>query len=192
MTGFNSTLVRLEVVKSLRQVHGLQCFNSTLVRLEECRCKQVEYSVLCFNSTLVRLEVSAFEDVKIPAEVSIPLWFDWKKRSFVNLTFLYSFNSTLVRLEAAGFAIMSDTPKVSIPLWFDWKGLCSFPGIVISMFQFHFGSIGRNGQNSKQPCNSCFNSTLVRLEVRFCHNKALAAQCFNSTLVRLEGCQALT
>ncbi len=76
----------------------------------------------CFNSTLVRLEGGFrfyFQKFKT---VSIPLWFDWK--CFENNT---SCTSLLV----------------SIPLWFDWKSIAPDSLRWLSLFQFHFGSIGR-------------------------------------------------
>ena len=62
-------------------------------------------------------------------------------------------------------------------------------GIILTpeRFQFHFGSIGRPAPFAAEYALSCFNSTLVRLEVMFGLLTMLVVTCFNSTLVRLEG-----
>jgi len=185
---FNSTLVRLEERLPIHVVLIQQSFNSTLVRLEE--------AVNEFINTLNRFQfhfgsIGRFiggEQLDELCHVSIPLWFDWK---------LATASPALKRQEQQRIvgsigswpqpASRLPTTPVSIPLWFDWKTvkIIAFDGV--SMFQFHFGSIGRFKHVPKGfPEFACFNSTLVRLEAT-CFDQCHPYQSrFNSTLVRLE------
>jgi len=77
------------------------------------------------------------------SDVSIPLWFDWKKIGS-------AIPALLKKFQFHFGSIGRSTPfkhllrcRVSIPLWFDWKQLLS----------------------TRQLPRLCFNSTLVRLEV---------------------------
>ena len=75
-----------------------------------------------FNSTLVRLEDYYYTNSATSFGVSIPLWFDWKKKRaylraysyFVSIPLWFDWKKT------TGTRIIS-TITVSIPLWFDWK-----------------------------------------------------------------------
>ena len=80
LVGFNSRLVRLEVVwrKDTPSVL-LASFNSRLVRLEESGPLMALQSLVGFNSRLVRLEVDTpcrRVALSIQETVSIPDWFD--------------------------------------------------------------------------------------------------------------------
>jgi len=97
--------------------------------------------------------------------VSIPLWFDWKTAAVTGTNTAYeSFNSTLVRLEVILCYRAFIFKSVSIPLWFDWKLKQVCVMITANVFQFHFGSIGRECFFDIVFDDPGFNSTLVRLE----------------------------
>ncbi len=75
--------------------------------------------------------------------VSIPLWFDWKLCECNREYCFCCFNSTLVRLEEQLNKVICYWEIVSIPLWFDWKTADTRHQSFHLLFQFHFGSIGR-------------------------------------------------
>jgi len=105
-------------------MYKMRGFNSTLVRFKQgCRCYSQEVDNLFqFHSgsiqTILCFRLGASWKV-----VSIPLWFD------------SNFRQTLCRIWLQ---------HVSIPLWFDSNVIDTTEDFVLSVFQFHSGSIQTN------------------------------------------------
>ena len=53
--------------------------------------------------------------------------------------------------------------KISIPLWYDWENVELLVLTSVHVFQFHYGTIGREIAVKVEGVNSHFNSTMVRL-----------------------------
>ena len=97
--------------------------------------------------------------------VSIPLWYDQKKRQIVDGKAYHCFNSTLVRLEES-FFLNTQTCDYCFN-----STLVRLEVVAITNQRTEFGS---------------FNSTLVRLEDHAAPAPSFPRSSFNSTLVRLE------
>ncbi len=74
---------------------------------------------------------------------------------------------------------------ISIPLWFDWEAVTERNRIFLSLFQFHYGSIGRAYERGFKYAVINFNSTMVRLGGYYPGLIVRTAKYFNSTMVRL-------
>ena len=120
--GFNSTLVRLEVRRPRQASIAHPRFNSTLVRLEELTARFLSSIRTRFNSTLVRLEAA----VKVEAQAAANTGFNSTLvrlevfrivRHFVLLP-AFQFHSGSIR-SPAGMKAPHTEETVSIPLWFD-------------------------------------------------------------------------
>ena len=92
-----------------------------MVRLEDIRQFEKEEISKSFNSYMVRLEAPLPDHSARVAQVSIPLWCDWKKIDRINL---------------------AKVKIVSIPIWCDWKHLLEINTSLIWKFQFLYGEIG--------------------------------------------------
>ena len=73
---FNSTMVRLKALTSVKIAKGHDRFNSTMVRLKENLTSRFAGFSYCFNSTMVRLKDKTCAVRDIIYVVLIPLWFD--------------------------------------------------------------------------------------------------------------------
>jgi len=97
----------------------------------------------CFNSTMGWLEASLTDSISFIFSVSIPLWDDWKRFSFV---YWQSHNAVSIPLwddwKCAWLFALLCSAQVSIPLWDDWKRLIEWLMEYHYLFQFHYGMIG--------------------------------------------------
>ena len=118
-----------------------------------------------FNSTMVRLG----EILKM-----------------LKIRFVLYFNSTMVRLGANISAFTwSRIISISIPLWFDWELHNIFILQVGSLFQFHYGSIGRKLTDQDLGKLILFQfhyGSIGRIEN---YTSQVRLFYFNSTMVRL-------
>ena len=143
-SGFNSTLVRLRLLKDSCLQVNITSFNSTLVRLRhkivgsdmgyffkfqfhsgsiKTQLKRMlGVSYKSFNSTLVRLRHADLDSIFQITEAG----FQFHSGSIKTLlicfgcqSFISGFNSTLVRLRRARHSFTTLYVLVSIPLWFD-------------------------------------------------------------------------
>ncbi len=122
LRGFNSTLVRLEVLRVLNWAILILCFNSTLVRLEVGRALHNAGfdSTFQFHTGSIRSKI-----LKVTQDVLNAFQFHTGSiRSTSGRCYLKSgrpgFNSTLVRLEEALMIYtIGHSNHVSIPHWFD-------------------------------------------------------------------------
>ncbi len=101
--------------------------------------------------------------------ISIPLWCDWKSLACAcpSKVFTY-FNSSMVRLEVSpAISLQQSIEYISIPLWCDWKDICRTIHYEILQFQFLYGAIGSQLVKAHLMILINFNSSMVRLEVKF-------------------------
>ncbi len=139
---------------------------------------------------MVRLEVRVAYCALLNSTVSIPIWCDWKESRLSLGHYVLSFNSYMVRLEAT----LSTSPSFKASCFNSYMvrledfftkcytqleqmfqflyGAIGRPQAVkiesmIASFQFLYGAIGRRSAFLISLASCCFNSYMVRLEVRF-------------------------
>ena len=123
---------------------SIMYFNSTMVRLKESEWTSIYKALFDFNSTMVRLKVN---------------------RKCMTVRFLVYFNSTMVRLKGFEPGAWKEVKGYFNSTMVRLKASADQLHVVISSFQFHYGTIKSSISLPPIPYCCCnFNSTMVRLK----------------------------
>ena len=136
---------------------------------------------------MVRLKVAAPDPSIQYAQISIPLWCDW--RSVARLALMDKYNISIPLwcdwrgVYYNGGGVLT---SISIPLWCDWRVLKLLCMLWKLLFQFHYGAI-----EGLISCFFCqhqphFNSIMVRLKATTPLQYDHKLSNFNSIMVRLK------
>ena len=115
-----------------------------------------------FNSSVLRLEVQHHHGVGVLFDISIPLWYDWKRNRPERRPRHFAISIPL------WYDWKLDNPNhllrftfISIPLWYDWKDTPQVAFQAQLLFQFLCGTIGSGLGINPSISNYDFNSSAV-------------------------------